>query len=477
MTEAKAVPLTISAAGSALRAGVLTASELTSHLLRAISIGQASLGAFVTVCGDEALEAAQLVDNELRAGRDRGPLMGIPLAFKDMIATREAATTANSQAMDRSWHSGRDAPVVARLRQAGAIIVGKTTTSEFAYGTPDPDRGFPVPRNPWNTTHSPGASSSGTGIAVAAGMALGGLGTDTGGSIRSPAAANGVTGLKVTFGRVPKNGIVPLSFSLDTVGPLARSARDCAFLLQTIAGNDDGDPVSSHAQVPDYHSHLSGDIEGIRVGLPIPYFLDSPALDDEQYESVLAAVDLLKEHGAHITRTALPHAKEAKEANQLIMVTEAFAYHRNNLAARWDDYGRYARRAFARGSFVSGGDYLCAQRFRSWFGREVGRLFKQIDVLITPAALGPAEPLADVDIEGHLEKAGFTQHWNLVGFPAAVLPCGAAARSGLPLAMQVVGKPFDEGTVLRVADAYQRLTNWHLRCPPVAAISEHGQEQ
>jgi aspartyl-tRNA(Asn)/glutamyl-tRNA(Gln) amidotransferase subunit A len=466
-------PQTIAEASAALASGRVTSVELTTESLRRIAATQDTLGAFVTVLDETALEAAAAADQRRAAGESVTPLTGVPLAIKDIIATREARTTANSKVLPPGFDAGGpDAPVAARLRAAGAVFVGKSTTSEYALGAPDPDTGYRVPHNPWNLEHTPAGSSSGTGIAVAAGLVLGGLGTDTGGSVRMPAAANGHTGLKVTFGRVPKNRVVPLGYSLDSVGPMARSAADCATLLQVMAGYDPGDPYAAAVAVPEYHDALTGELEGLRIGVPMPYFFDTPELDDETRTAVLGAVDVLRGAGAMVSDTVVPFAKEAKDANTLTLGAEAFAYHRNDLVSRWFDYGRYTRVGLVRGALITSGDFAQAQRFRSFFCRSMAELFASFDVLITPAGLGPAERADQMDMEKRMAGAGFTGQWNLAGLPAVVLPCGAAASSDLPLAMQIVGRPFDEATVLRVADAYQRLSEeWHLRVPPVAALT------
>jgi aspartyl-tRNA(Asn)/glutamyl-tRNA(Gln) amidotransferase subunit A len=465
------LPLTIAEASAALEAGTVTSVELTTESLRRIAATQDSLGAFVTVLDETALEAAAAADQRRQAGQPVTPLTGIPLAIKDIIATREARTTANSRVLPRGgFGGGVDAPVAARLRAAGAVFVGKATTSEYACGQPDPDTGYRVPHNPWNVEHTPAGSSSGTGIAVAAGLALGGLGTDTGGSVRGPAAANGHTGLKVTFGRVPKNGVVPLGYSLDTVGPMARSAADCAALLEVMAGYDPGDPYAADVDVPRYTEQLTGSVEGLRIGVPMPYFFDAPDLDDETRVAVLAAIDVLRNAGAEVAETAVPFAKEAKDASTITSRAEAFAYHRDDLISRWSHYGRHTRVTIARGALTSAGDYAQAQRFRAHFCRAVAKLFERFDVLVTPGALGPAERVDEMDIDRRMAGASFTSHWNFAGLPAVVLPCGAAVESGLPLPIQIIGRPLEEGTVLRVADAYQRQTGWHLRVPPVEAL-------
>jgi aspartyl-tRNA(Asn)/glutamyl-tRNA(Gln) amidotransferase subunit A len=462
------LPLTIKDAAAALRAGTVSSVQLTTRLLERINALNETLGAFVTVSGESALKAAEIADHDFAAGVDRSPLQGIPLAVKEIIATEDAPTTANSQVLDPGWCKGIDAPVVARLRAAGSVLIGKSTTSEFAIGLPDPDKGFLIPRNPWKLEHSPAGSSSGTGIAVAAGLALGGLGTDTGGSVRGPAAHNGHSGLKVTFGRVPKNNVVPLGYTLDSVGPMARSAYDCALLLELMAGYEEGDPYAADVAVPKYSEELTGDVTGVRIGVAKPYFFDSPEVTDEVRAAVMRAVNVLKSVGAESTDVVVPYAKEAKDANHVTLVAEAYAYHRDNLMNRWTDYGKFTRRTLVRGAFLTASDYAQAQRFRAFFRREVAKLLATYDVLITPTWPSPAPRSDSMSPEDQLRRPSFTGPWNLAGLPAVAVPCGFSS-TGLPLSMQIIGRPFAEATALKVADAYQRMTDWHLKVPKYPA--------
>jgi aspartyl-tRNA(Asn)/glutamyl-tRNA(Gln) amidotransferase subunit A len=461
------IPLTIKATAAALRDGQITSAELTAGMLDRIEHLNPRLGAFIAVSGETAMKAAQQADADFARGLDKGPLQGIPLGVKDIIATRDAPTTANSHILDRSWGAHWDAPVVERLRAAGAVIMGKTVTSEFACGAPDPDNGFPMPKNPWNTEHTAAGSSAGTGIAVAAGLVLGGLGTDTGGSVRAPAAANGHTGLKVTFGRVPKFGCVPLGYSLDSIGPMARTAWDCAALLKVIAGYDPRDPTAAEEPVPDYPASLTGQIQGLRIGVPSAYFFDAPDLAPEVKTAVLDGIDVLKRAGAVVREVTIPHPEVAKNANNMIWASEGFAYHQADLRTRWELYGRFTRTMLARGALFNGPDYIQAQRFRSYFKTAVTAVMRDLDVLVTPTSTTPAEKIADMDMQRRLLSASFTGMWNLIGLPALAVPCGFSS-TGLPLSMQIVGKPFDEATVLRVGDAYQQLVDWQLQVPPIA---------
>jgi aspartyl-tRNA(Asn)/glutamyl-tRNA(Gln) amidotransferase subunit A len=462
------IPLTIKDAAGALRGGHITSLELTTASLDRIEQLNPRLGAFIAVTADTALAAARQADSDFEHGVDKGPLQGIPLGVKDIIATRDAPTTANSHILDPAWGDGWDAPVVERLRSVGAVIVGKTVTSEFACGAPDPDKGFPMPKNPWNLEHSAAGSSAGSSIGVAAGLILGALGTDTGGSVRGPAAANGHTGLKVTFGRVPKFGCVPLSYSLDSIGPMARTAWDCAALLAVMAGYDPRDPTAAQVPVADYPAALTGQIEGLRIGVPTPYFFDSADLDPEVKAAVLEGVQVLARAGADVREVSLPNADVAKTANNVTMTAEAFAYHHEDLSARWDEYGRYTRTVITRGALYSAPDYAQAQRVRAYFKKVVAGVMADLDVLITPTSLKPAEKIADMDMQTRMLGISFTGVWNLIGLPALALPCGFSS-TGLPLSMQIVGKPFDESTVLRTGDAYQHQVNWHLRVPPITS--------
>jgi aspartyl-tRNA(Asn)/glutamyl-tRNA(Gln) amidotransferase subunit A len=443
---------TIEQAAAGLRDGSTTAAALTKGLLTAIHAANDRLGAYVTVSDTAAVAAAERADAELAAGHDRGPLHGIPLAVKDIIATEDAPTTADSRALPPDWHAGVDATAVARLREAGAVIIGKATTNEFACGDIDPRKGFLVPHNPWHLEHSPSGSSSGTGVAVAAGLALGGLGTDTGGSIRRPSAATGITGLKPTYGRVPTTGVVPFAGSLDVVGPMARTARDCALLLDAVA---DG---------PAAFPGIERDVAGLRVGLPIPFFFDSPGLHDEVRVAVLAAVDLLADAGADIHEITVPFPKQARDAAYLAAVAEGYAYHHENLTSRWADYGRSTRLILARGALYSAGDHAQARLVGAAFRDAVLDLLADVDVIVTPTLAAPAERIGEPDIDAGLTEPRFTDQWNLAGLPALAVPCGFSA-AGLPLSFQLVGAPHADATLLAAAAHYQTLTDWHQRRP------------
>ncbi|MGE3856831.1 MAG: amidase [Dehalococcoidia bacterium] len=466
------MPITIKDAAAALRAGSITSAQLTRAHLDKIEALNPTLGAFITVMPEVAMEEAAAADALFAGGVDRGPLQGIPMAAKDIIATKTAPTTANSVVLDRAWGEGYDATVVEKLRAAGAVFVGKTVLSEFANGAPDPDKPFPIPQNPWDLPRTAAGSSSGTGIAIASGLVLGGFGTDTGGSTRGPSSVNGGTGMKQTFGRVSKFGCVPLGYSLDGINPMARSAYDCALMLNAMAGYDPKDPTTVDLPVPDYTAGLDGTVRGMRIGVAMGYFMENPMLDADTKAAILAAVKVLEGMGAVISEVTVPYAAESKDANQIIMWSEASAYHHNDLDTRYDDYGRYTAQQLARGVLYSGADYVQAQRFRSVFKAEVAKLFQSVDVLAMPTSVGPAAPRDAMTPERRLGEPSFTAPWNLAGFPAMALPVGfTAGPLPLPLSMQLVGAAFDEATVFRAGDAYQRVTDFHLRVPTHAQLA------
>ncbi|WP_327152012.1 amidase [Nocardia sp. NBC_01329] len=457
---------TIEAAAASLRDGTISASELLTAVFARIDLRNEVLGAYVRTFRETAFEAAERADRELAAGLDRGPLHGIPLNVKDVIATVEGPTLANSLVPPPHWQGDRDATVVARLRKAGAIVIGKTTTNEFALGPNDPAKGFPMPRNAWSTDRYAGGSSSGLAVAVASGMALGGVGTDTSGSLRHPAALNGVTGLKVSSGRVSKSGVVPLSGSLDTVGPLARSARDCALLLQAMAGYDPSDPESSRQPVPQYLDAMDGTVRDLRIGWPKDYFFSEGNVSDPVRLGVIAAISGLREAGATVREVSLPSADLAKLASTLVLLSEGLAYHRDSLVARWADYGIYLRGLLARGALFTAADYVQAKKIATVFRREVFEAMRDCDVLILPTMPTGARLLDETDptMMDRWSSASFMSQWSLIGLPSCAVPVGLD-RAGMPVSMQIIGRAFDESTVLRVADAYQRTTSFHLAVP------------
>jgi aspartyl-tRNA(Asn)/glutamyl-tRNA(Gln) amidotransferase subunit A len=444
-----------------------------AHLDR-IAVLDGELKAYLTVTAEAALASARAAEAAVMAGGPLGPLHGVPMALKDLYCTRGVTTTGGSRIL-ADWVPEEDATVVSRLTAAGAICLGKLNMHEFAYGPEGLNPHYGTPRNPWDAgAHRIcGGSSSGSGAAVAAGLAPGALGSDTGGSIRIPAALCGITGIKPTYGRVSRAGVLPLAWSLDHVGPMCRTAGDCALMLRAMAGYDPRDPTTSVLPVPDYAAALSGQVKGLRVGVLRAFFLEST--DPEIRAAVEAAVAVLEGGGASAQDVSLRLAPHAAAASYAVITPESYAYHEPWLKARPRDYGADIGERLRVGAFVSAADYLKGQRVRALMRDEVDEAFTKVDVLVsatTPVA-APAVGESQAVVGGERQPLRptlirFTRPFNLTGHPAVSVPCGITAQ-GLPIGMQIVGRPFDEATVLRVADAYQRATDWRERRPPLAA--------
>jgi aspartyl-tRNA(Asn)/glutamyl-tRNA(Gln) amidotransferase subunit A len=385
------------------------------------------------------------------------------LGIKDIIATSDAPSTAQSLILRPEFGQQGDALVVSRLRAAGAVITGKVTTSEYACGMPDESKGFPTPRNPFGLDYWTGGSSAGTGSGVAAGLFLGGLGTDTGGSIRLPASWCGITGMMQTFGRVPKSGCVPLGFSYDHIGPMTRSARDAAAMLAVLAGHDESDATSVDVPVDDYLAALTGSVEGLRVAVDLSS-LSSPKCDPDIAAMTLAAVEVFRSAGAEVTEITLPYFDALDTATMAGLFGEALAYHRQDLQQRFSDYGRNTRKMLTSGAMITAADYVQMQRVRRVGIRAVTELFSRYDVIINPTGLIAAPPGDDLGYEA-LAGTILTSYWNATGNPAMSIPMGLTS-AGLPAGLQIAGRPFDEATVLRAADAFQLLTDHHLAEAP-----------
>jgi aspartyl-tRNA(Asn)/glutamyl-tRNA(Gln) amidotransferase subunit A len=460
-------PLTIQQAGAALRAGEVTSAELVRTATRLAEALDGEMGTYLARFDEEAMEAAEKFDAELEEGVDRGPLHGIPIGVKDIIASVEGPTTAQSLILDPAWGAAwGDAPVVQRLRAAGAVITGKTTTMEFACGMPDPTKPFPVPRNPWALDRWPGGSSSGTGSGVSAGLFLGGLGTDTGGSIRCPASFCGISGMKQTYGLVPKSGCTALGTSLDHIGPMARSAWDCAAMLDVMAGPHPTDITTVDAGPHDFVGALDGSMAGLRIAVDRVHTLGRDLADPLLVEVFEAAIAVLEGAGAIVTEIELPLFQELTDACMLTWPAEAFSYQRSDLQSRWFDYGDATRAVMVMGAMISAGDYMRAQRVRQAGREQIGALMADFDLIVTPTAVSGA-PVIGTGFAGVVDRV-LTPVWNAVGFPALSIPMGFDSL-GMPLGLQFVGAPFDDATVLRAGDAYQRLTDWHLALPPLLA--------
>lgn len=449
-------------AADAIRDGSTTSSKLTAAALARADEIDPLIGVYINRCDETALAAAEQADADFARGIDRGPLQGIPIGIKDILATKDAPTTAQSLVLDPDWGNGEDAVSVERLRRAGAVIVGKTTTMEFAHGLPDPDSPFPLPRNPWNLERWAGGSSSGSASGVATGLFFAGIGTDTGGSIRAPAAYCGITGFKPTYGLVPTAGCVENSPTMDHVGPLARTARDCAAvfdaLVTTPSGEDrPGDQSASLEIAPG---------RPLRIAVERSNHSARPGVLPDVCSSFEEAVAAMQACDAAIEEIQLPSFEIVANGHSITSMAEKFACHSTSLGPNWSTYGRYTRLMSAQGAFVGAADYLQAQRVRTWARLAYQRRLDHFDVLLVPTMAGTAPELSALSFtslqSGHIS---FTGVWSFLGFPAAAVPMGFSS-DGLPMSLQIVGKPYMDATVLRAAALFQSVTDWHEAIPP-----------
>jgi aspartyl-tRNA(Asn)/glutamyl-tRNA(Gln) amidotransferase subunit A len=450
----------------------LSPVEATQAALDRIAALDGTLNAFVTVLEDEALVRAREAEAEIAAGASRGPLHGVPVSVKDLFLTKGVRTTASSRVLSEHVPD-EDATVVRRLREAGAVLIGKTNMLEFAYAAVHPDFG-PSP-NPWDLSRSSSGSSSGSAVAVAAGMGYGSLGSDTGGSIRLPAAYCGIVGLKPTYGRVSRHGAIPVSWSCDHVGPMTRTVADCAALLGAIAGEDPRDTTSARLPVPDYPAGLERGVAGMRIAIADPYLRQH--VDPEVRRLVEAAIQCLASLGASVEEIALAPPAEAVPALLGIITPEATVYHLPWLRERPGDYSQAVRERLELGAITPAVSYIQAQRVRRRIADEFLAAMQDVDVLVTPTGPTAATPLEGDLITGDeadpallAAAMNFTGPHDLTGFPALSIPCGFTA-GGLPVGLQLIAKPFDEATLLAAAHAYEQATDWHRRLPPVVAAA------
>ncbi|GAA2564534.1 amidase [Streptomyces lienomycini] len=458
--------LSLTEASRAVRARELSPVELTESVLARIAAVEGRLGAYVTVAAEAARAAAIRAEREISGSGPRGPLHGIPMALKDLIDAEGMPTTASSRV--RAGHvAERDSRVAERLGAAGAVLLGKTHTHEFAYGLTTPQT-----NNAWDHSRVAGGSSGGSAVAVAAGGATFAMGTDTGGSIRVPAALNGVVGLKPTYGLVPRTGVTSLSWSLDHVGPLARTVQDVALVLSATAGHDPRDPVSVSGPVPDRFP--GGDLRGLKVGVPRNHYFER--VTPEVEESVRGAIERLAELGAELVDVEIPMARYLQAVQWGLMVPEATAYHERSLRAAPDLYAADVRILLEAGELTSAGDYLRAQRARTMMRDAWARMFDGIDVLAAPTVPMTATEAGQEAVEwpdGTTEAVSdsyvrLCAPANITGVPALTLPVGHD-RAGLPIGMQLMARPFHDATVLRVGRVYEESAGGAGRLAPLAA--------
>lgn len=468
-TAAELHGLSIAEASRKLERKEVSPVELTSAVLKRIEYAEPKINAFITVLHDQAIAAAKAHEAMIVAGYYLGPLHGVPIALKDNLYTKGIRSTAGSKVLG-DFVPDADATVTARLRSAGAVFVGKTNMHEFAWGGTTDNPHYGPTRNPWNPERFPAGSSGGSGAAVAARECLGAIGTDTGGSIRLPSAVNGVTGIRPTIGRVSNYNIVPLAWSMDTAGPMARTVADCATMFQVIAGHDPNDEASARVPVPNYLAQLERGVNGIRIGIVPDYFFSH--LQAPVHDAVRGALSVLEAAKARVVEAEIANIHGNISAQLTIESAEPSTFHQEWLRTRPQDYGADVRTLLEVGEMLLATHYLQAQRYRTLLRHEFLEAFEQVDVFICPTLPFVATPVGamKVIIEGGQEEdmlsaiMQYTGVPSLTGFPSMSVPCGFSP-DGLPIGMQIIGKPFDEATIFRVGHAYQQMTDWHTREP------------
>jgi aspartyl-tRNA(Asn)/glutamyl-tRNA(Gln) amidotransferase subunit A len=463
--------LSVAEAGKAMRAGELTSVALTQHSLSRIAAYDGDIHAFVLVTAERALSDAAKADKDFATGVDKGPMQGIPYALKDIYSTAGIRTTCHSN-LFRDHIPAADCAVQEKLAAGGGVLMGKVGTFEFAIGGPSFDLPFPPARNPWNNAHFSGGSSSGSGAAVAAGMVRIAMGSDTGGSIRWPAALCGTVGLKPTYGRVSRRGVFPLSYTLDHCGPLSWSVEDTALNLQVIAGYDPQDPASANMPVPDYAAAMGPDLSGLKIGYTRNFFVNNPFATPEITAALDATAQQLAALGATVDEVEMPAFEYFDAAQRAIMFSEAYAIHEADLKSRPMSYGNYAYQHLVSGAMTSGADLVQAFRLRAELTKAVNEgLLSTYDSLLTPNSLVTAASFEDFDSTFSRFGGVMTGPFNVTGNPALAVPIGFA-KNGLPLGAQIVGRPFDEAMLFRIGAAYETATKLNQQWPSMTAVAK-----
>jgi aspartyl-tRNA(Asn)/glutamyl-tRNA(Gln) amidotransferase subunit A len=455
MKDAPAPFFTIAEAGRLIAAKKLSPVELTRALLKRIEAANPKLNAYLLVTEQKAMTAARAAERAVMAGR-KGSLLGIPLAYKDIYETAGVRTTAHSRILLDNVPK-HDAETVRRLHEAGAVMLGKLATHEFAIGGPATDLPWPPARNPWDTARFTGGSSSGSGAAVAGGLALGALGSDTGGSIRLPAAFCGIAGLKPTPGLVSRRGVIPLAPSLDTAGPMAWTARDCAIMLDTLAGHDPLDPASVAVPAGNYARAIEVPLKGLRVGFLRRFHEHDVPGTPEMLRMMAQAAATLKDLGCRVEDAVLPAVSEFNAVGRIIISAEAYALHEATLKTRLADYSRVFRIRVLAGGLIRAADYIAAQRRRSDLIAAVAALFQKFDVLISAPVTGAAPTLAEQRPDDGFSRPLLTTVANVAAVPSMVV-CGGFSATGLPLGLEIMGPSWGDATVLRVGHHYEQAT-------------------
>jgi aspartyl-tRNA(Asn)/glutamyl-tRNA(Gln) amidotransferase subunit A len=460
--------MTLTEVAKAIAEKRVSSHEVTRSCLHRIAQWQPHLNAFMAIESEPALKAAAEADAELAKGNIRGPLHGVPLAHKDMYYDAGHVSTCGSL-IRRDYVATTTSTALQRLKDAGAIRLGTLQMAEFAYGPTGHNAHYGAVHNPWTLGHVTGGSSSGSGAAVAARLTFAALGSDTGGSIRMPAHFCGVTGLKVTWGRVSRAGAMPLSQSLDTVGPLAQTAEDCALLLGLMAGPDREDPTASAAPVQDYVAATRASLKGLKIGLPKSFYVDD--VEADVAKALDATIAVLKTEGADVVQVELPDQRQLSSACQLVLAVEAAAFHKRWLIERPQDYGPQVLMRLQNALAVPGVTYLEALRWRGAALAAHIAATSGVDAVIAPVAPVAAPSIAESDVGGApgaeaviQRLTRFTRPINYLGLPSLAIPT-AFSSAGLPIGMQLIGRSFDEATVLTIGAAFQRATDFHANVP------------
>lgn len=458
--------LSIAEAGKLIAAKKLSPVELTRICFDRVTKLDPTLHSFLLPTEDRAMADAKASEERQMSGALKGPLDGIPIGHKDIYNTAGIRTTAHSKLLENNVPT-EDSVVVRKWAEAGTVMIGKLATHEFAIGGPSFDLPWPPARNPWDPDHFTAGSSSGTGAAVAAGLVLGGTGSDTGGSIRGPSALCGIAGIKPTYGLSSRRGVLPLSQTLDHTGPMAWTVQDCALLLQGMAGHDPLDPASANRPVANFTADIGKDAKGLRIGV-IRHFheVDNP-VSAATKKGIEDALDIFRKQGAEIRDVTVSPMMDYNAPGWLILTAEAYAVHEPWLKERFNDYGALMRDRLAFGAVLRAADYIQAVRRRRVLCEEMRDAMANLDILITASAPGEAPRIDEVPKWAMLEKPNFTMPFNVTGLPALSV-CTGYGEGGLPVSMQIVGKPFDEATVFRTGHAYEMATGWRAKRPPLA---------
>ena len=457
-----AIP-TIAVAARLIAAKQLSPVELTRACLDRVHKLDGELHAFVHLTEERALTEARAAEAAIMAHGPKGSLHGIPIGLKDIVDTKGIPTTCQSKLLQDNIPDA-DATCAEKLADAGTVLIGKTTTHEFADGGPSFDLPKPPARNPWNTEHFTAGSSSGTGAGVAAGLILGGIGTDTGGSIRGPAALCGIAGIKPTYGLVSRAGVAPAAFSLDHIGPMAWTAEDCALMLQALAGHDPRDPASASRPVPDYTALLGGGIKGLRIGVIRHFHETDHKVSEGTQRGISAAIATFRDLGAEIREVQLSPLQDWTACGSLISITERAAAYEEWARTRLGDFGERMRSRLMLGAFMSGVDYVQAVRRRRELRAELQAAMAGLDVVLTATQPAEAAKIDAVPKWDLFAAPNFTMPFNVAGYPAISI-CAGFGAGGLPVAIQLVAKPFQEPTLFRAADAFEKATPFWERRP------------